>query len=241
MIDDEDDHGFASRMLGGLLRGGGGDGGGGSDVDEDDRDGYAMRDRDGDRDVEPGEMQQALKQDIAPSDSGSVLCDDSGEGDPTAMPAAPKPPADIDFETLLRRYCSQPDGRVVGWTDQAKYAMFPDNKPCDEFCSGGTTTSVAEVEAVLQPFGVLVDLRQNHNPDADMLTWGAREESRLAYAGVFLSGSQEIAGPGGILFNLKIFHVHWRFFVIVVLSEDMFLGYHYYALDRNAAITNKCL
>jgi hypothetical protein len=135
------------------------------------------------------------------------------------------------------------------WTDGSEYAMFKDGKPDPDFMATNTAASVRETEMILRPLIVaLKGFKMGRLNSAPI--WSAKEEYRLAEAGIFVLDTRKVFVYEAD-FLVALIHVNWRFFVCIILKGDghsegeregrTFLGYHYYAVDKNTAITNNCL
>lgn len=159
-------------------------------------------------------------------------------------PVVPDPPKDVNWDLMLMRYLS--DG--IDWTTDAEYSMFHEGKPDKDFFEGTATRSISNADTVLKPISVeIMASKKGRIPRRPV--WSQMLEERLEKMGIFLSGTKIVKSRDLNLLT-KIFHVHWRFFVFIVLSGgdtssdsgygQTIMGYHYFAMDVNTAINNKC-
>ena len=188
-------------------------------------------------------------------------------GSGSMAPAVPKPPTDVDWVAMFGRYADGRGWEAGAELDLIRADIPPGDplcreragvapkepKPDTDFFEGDTTLSVANVEAIVRPISVaLIAAKRGRIPSGPV--WSPEFEARLERVGVFHSGSVAIHSDKMTVYS-KAFHVHWRYFLFVALGgmkhrseapDDgkgyglPILGYHYYAMDQNSAITNKC-
>jgi len=177
-----------------------------------------------------------------------VCCDDDLED---SGPIVPSEPSDINWTPIFAPYA-----QGTPWNLRAKFTLIDpvaDKDAMADLRKGQTLYSVMSVEATMRPIEIeLIEFQQGRAKERPM--WHPLHEARLRTSAIFISAAKAFTkrtepNPG-VSFLVKMFHVNWRFylFVIIGVQNDSdkigfgrpFLGYHYYAIDKKAAIIKKC-
>lgn len=152
-------------------------------------------------------------------------------------PPPPKVPelSPNDWERMLSRYFNG-----NGWIADDEYAMLGDDLA--ELNTGETKDAVANADMVVRPVAVALEASREGRVPAP--TWPKSVEARMLRDGSRLSGTQLLRHPSGKTVFAKVFHIHWRHYMYVVLDRDApdasFLGYHYLCVSDRDARNNGC-
>lgn len=107
------------------------------------------------------------------------------------------------------------------------FCMFKDHTPDADFCTGNTAGNVAYIELFIRPF---VGRPLNEH----IL------DTRLRDCDIKLTSEFTVTAVRGTAYNIRCYHVSWRFYLFIVVRAAIVIGYHYYAVDKKTAVLTNC-
>lgn len=188
----------------------------------------------------------SIPHDIAVEDDNN----DESTADDVMQPTNPNPPTNVDWEQMIDTY-----RKHEPWLPLDEYKMFPNGVIDLAIRDGETGLSVMNLETIIRPLA-LIQLANRANVCTTKALWTEAIETQLSFCGIRVCGTQEIHCPEFAGF-IRILHVHWRFYVCIILEyplqltapdrdidtecqHSQFAGYHYLMVDQSTAIINKC-